>query len=256
MSEPPESQFEPLARKAFAFFPPILNIEHNQWEFRRAAWSEILVVNTKTGAELWIPRRYLGEISSVDEPVTIVGLTKELEFKAGAVWPHSRRVVEIPHAVNDYTPAAVPAPAAPRVAGIRHEASTESRIGRLIAAVVVVSLLACFAIIAVMRNGLVRNVTFTAADQDFLSLTRRDDIHTIARKLGEPAETRWQSEAGELQYCALWYPQRAYYVILMGPERNSARYVGTLDGNWRVVHYVELARGGNTASLLRGLRKF
>jgi hypothetical protein len=45
-------------------------------------------------------------------------------------------------------------------------------------------------------------------------------------------------------------------VVLMGPDRDSAHYIGALDGNWHVIHYVELPGGGNTASLLRALPKF
>ena len=58
------------------------------------------MVNCKTGAEIWISRRFIGEISRIDDPVVIVGLTKELEFKAGSVFPYQRRVIEMPLAVG------------------------------------------------------------------------------------------------------------------------------------------------------------
>jgi hypothetical protein len=61
----------------------------------------VLVRNTKTNEEVSVPRRYLGEISRVDAPVMIVGLLAELEYRAGAVWPAERRVIEMPRAVND-----------------------------------------------------------------------------------------------------------------------------------------------------------
>src|SRR5512141_2863581 len=100
MSGPPIPPLhEPLVHRPFSFYPPILNIAHNEWRLRRSTWSELLVVNAKTGAEVWIPRRFLGEISRVDEPVMIVGLLKELEYKGGSVWPHERRVIEMPRAV-------------------------------------------------------------------------------------------------------------------------------------------------------------
>jgi len=70
------------------------------------------------------------------------------------------------------------------------------------------------------------------------------------------AQDRWRAETGELQYRLLWYPQRAYFVVLMGSDRDAARYLGCLDANWRLVHDVELPGGGSTASLLRALPKF
>src|SRR3954454_16309056 len=92
---------EHLGQRPFSFYPPILNTEHNEWIFRRATWSEILVVNTKTNTEIWVPRRFMGEISRIEEPVMILGLLKELEYKSGQVLPSSRRVIEIPRAVNE-----------------------------------------------------------------------------------------------------------------------------------------------------------
>src|SRR6266404_8988564 len=97
--QPIPPPLEHLGQRPFSFYPPILNIEHNEWIFRRATWSEILVSNTKTSAEVWVSRRYLGDISRVEEPVMILGLNKELEYKTGQLWPAQRRVIEIPRAV-------------------------------------------------------------------------------------------------------------------------------------------------------------
>ena len=257
MSAPPiPPPLEPMARRKFSFFPPILNVEHNEWRFRKATWSEILVVNAKSDLEVWIPRRLVGEASSVDEPVMIVGLLKELEYKAGAVWPHERRVIEMPSVGEMPQPARTGAPGSVSVLDTRGGRSTESRIGRLVGAVLVLGVLLCCLVIFVFRAGPLRNVTFTAADQDFLSLSRTDDYFAVVRKLGPPAEDRWRETGGELQYRALWYPQRSYFVILLGSDRNGARYIGALDRNWRVIHYVELPNGAGTASMLRSLQKF
>ena len=89
------------AARPFSFYPAILNAGHNEWVYRSATWSDVLVRNTKTNEEVSVPRRYLGEISSVDAPVMIVGLLAELEYRAGVVWPAERRVIEMPRAVND-----------------------------------------------------------------------------------------------------------------------------------------------------------
>src|SRR5260370_37758955 len=95
---PPIAQ---LGARPFSFYPAILNIQHNEWIYQGATWSEVLVRNTRTEDEISVPRRYLGEISLVDEPVMIVGLIKELEYKAGVVCPAERRVIEMPRAVNE-----------------------------------------------------------------------------------------------------------------------------------------------------------
>src|ERR1035441_5763954 len=78
MASPPiPPSLDHLTTRPFSFYPPIVNIEHNEWLFRKATWSEILVVNCKSGAEVWISRRLVGEVSRVDDPVLIVGLKQE-----------------------------------------------------------------------------------------------------------------------------------------------------------------------------------
>src|SRR5258708_25542191 len=103
MAVPPAPPpLEQLGPRPFSFYPPIGNIAHNEWLYQRATWSEVLVRNTKTAAEIWVPRRLVGEISRVDEPVMIVGLTKEMEYRGGALWPVVRRVIAIPLAVTEH----------------------------------------------------------------------------------------------------------------------------------------------------------
>src|SRR5438132_7972800 len=102
MAVPPmPPPLEQMGQRPFSFYPPISNIVHNEWLYRRATWSEVLVHNTKTNEEIWVPRRFIGAVSRVDEPVMIVGLAKELEYKAGTLWPVERRVIEMPQAVNE-----------------------------------------------------------------------------------------------------------------------------------------------------------
>src|SRR5580704_14462966 len=145
MASPPiPPPFDDLANRPFSFYPPILNVEHNEWLYRKATWPEILVVNRKTGAEIWIPRRFLGEVSRIDHPVLIVGLVRELEYRAGAVWPYERRVVEMPLAVG--APPAVGPPARERrgpapVVGIRLESHADRRTVKLIGGAVAVSVI-------------------------------------------------------------------------------------------------------------------
>ena len=261
MAVPPiPPPLDQVGQRPFSFYPPILNVAHNQWLFRRATWSEILVHNPGLGLDVWVPRRFLGEVSRVDEPVMIVGLNKELEFKAGSVWPHERRVIQMPRAVN-YGPGSPSTEELPttsaRIEGIRVEASTESRIGRLIGTSLVLALLVCILVVFVVRTSTLRpRITYSVRDQAFLDLSRGDDYYSLVSKLGRPASDRWLSESGELQFRGMSYPDRGYTVILMGDGRASARYIGALDKDWQVIHSVQLQGDSNTSSMLRSLKKF
>jgi hypothetical protein len=262
MASPPiPPSLEHLATRPFSFYPPIIGVEHNEWLFRKATWSEILVVNCKSGAEVWIPRRFMGEVSRVDDPVLIVGLARELEFKGGSVWPYQRRVIEMPMAVGGFPISTSdtsvdrggPAP----IVGIRLETS-DKRIFKLIGGALVVFIGLYVVALNMNRVGEVRqrSVQHTTQDQQFLDLTSRDDYFVVVQKLGPPASDRWQNETKEIQYRALSYPARHYTVILMGPNRSEVRYVGALDDKWTPVHSVELHSGGTTSSLLRSLPRF
>jgi hypothetical protein len=239
------SSLEHLGNRAFSFYPPILNIENNEWFFRRASWAEILVMNSRSKEEIWIPRRFLGEISQIEDPVVIVGLVKELEYREGAVWPHQRRVIEMPLAVGERA-RTLPPPGeslAP-VIGIRTPSVTDSRMGKLVGFTILVGVVA-----SVVAVNVLRQVSLN-------ELTPDDDYATVVRKLGPPAEDHWQSETAAIQFRSLWYPQRAQFVILMGDARSNARYIGRMDAKWNPIHWVPLRAGGSTQSTLRGLKKF
>jgi hypothetical protein len=256
MSVPPiPPPLESLGSRPFSFYPAILNVEHNEWLFRRATWSEVLVLNTKSQVEIWVPRRFLGDLSRVDEPVMILGLRKELEYKAGSVWPSERRVIEMPRAVNDSTPrgtAPEPPGAPPRIVDIRMSTGAESRSVRLIVGVMVAGIVGCVLAVSLFREGPdSRRITYQPVLQSDLGLTGQDDFFAVTRKLGPPGEDRWLSETGEMQYRILRYPNRGLHVILMGSERNRALYIGALDDGYRPVDSVPLVRGGNSLALLR-----
>jgi hypothetical protein len=262
MASPPiPPSLEHLATRPFSFYPPIIGVEHNEWLFRKATWSEILVVNCKSSAEVWIPRRFVGEVSRVDDPVLIVGLARELELKAGSVWPYQRRVIEMPMAVGGFpipppeasTDRGGPAP----IVGIRLETS-DKRIFKLIGGALVVFIGLYVLAVNMNRVGEVRqrSVQYTTKDQQFLDLTSRDDYFVVVQKMGPPATDRWRNESAEIQYRALSYPDRNYTVILMGQNRATVRYIGALDDKWVPVHSVELHSGVTTSSLLRALPRF
>jgi len=255
-SNPPS--LDHLATRPFSFYPPILNIEHNEWLFRKSTWSEILVVHCKSGNEIWIPRRYVGEVSRVDDPVLIVGLIKELEYRGGTVWPYQRRVLEMPIAVGAPALSAPARPPDPALAvEMRVGSATDTRIIKLIGGAVALAIVCVLIGLNLVRVGELRQrVKFTTKDQTYLELSARDDFFAVVQKLGRPVQDRWQTETGAIQYQALSYPDRGYTVILMGGDRKSALYIGTMDNNWTPVHSVDLRAGGTTFAMLRGLKRF
>jgi hypothetical protein len=259
MAVPPiPTPLDHLGERPFSFYPPILNIEHNSWILRRASWSEILVANTGTHQELWVPRQYLRDVSTVDEPVLIVGLTKELEYNAGQLLPHRRRVLEMPAARRDVereigVPEPVDAIPAARSTG---SGGTEKRLGRLIAGALVLGVAGCIVLIGLFRTSREGSrIVYRPIFQADLGLSASDDYQSVIRKLGNPVTDRWQSDKGEMKYRMLEYPDKGYSVVLMGTERDKVLYIGALDGAGRVIDSIRLHGGGDTAGLLRTLNK-
>ncbi|MFN0104129.1 MAG: hypothetical protein ACKV2U_18850 [Bryobacteraceae bacterium] len=253
MSAHPIPELEGLGGRAFSFYPPILNVEHNEWKLCEATWSEILVHNTKDNREIWVPRRFLGAVSRVDEPVMIVGLERELEYTAGLLRTHERRVISMPKGPARSAPMAddaIPTPA--MLSGIRLGDSGESKMGLYILGGIIAVLFVVYGVVSYSRGD---RVEYQAVLQEDLGFTAADDYHAVVRKLGTPASDRWK-EGKDLQYRALGYPDRRFTVILMGTEQNNARYIGALNDDWRPVHTVKHAGQGNTRSLLEGLPRF
>jgi hypothetical protein len=154
MPGPPiPASFESLGRRPFSFYPPIVNVEHNEWILRRANWTDFVVINTKSKDELCVPRRFVGEGALVEEPVMIVGLVKELEYRAqeGLVLPHVRRVIEMPRAVNGPARIAGPPRSAP-VVGIRIEAEPRSKAWRIFVAAAAAAVLICVAVVILVES--------------------------------------------------------------------------------------------------------
>jgi hypothetical protein len=246
---------EALRSQPFSFYPAILNIEHNKWQYRKATWSDVLVVNARTGQEIWIPRRFLGEISRIEDPVVIVGLLKELEYKEGAVWPYRRRVIEMPIAVGAGArspSSAQPIKPAP-VVGIRLESDAESHFFRIVGGALVLGIVAAYVAVNFYRDSVLRpRIAYLAKDRTYVSLTARADNDAVVRNLGAPAHDRWQGPAGGTRYRALSYPDRACTIVLMAADAKDATYIGTLDANWNPVHSVRLPKG-DAGALLRSL---
>lgn len=268
MSEPIMPPVDELKGRPFSFYPPILNITHNEWTLKEATWSEMLVSNTKMHLEVAVPRRYFGQVSQVEEPVMIVGLNRELEYQTGAIWPTERKVLAMPGKVLPMPRKKGEASDEPKSPGAFKsitglgDSGTDSRISRMIltifGAVVFVGIL----VWALVEFTPAARPTFVAKDQAYLELTRDDDFHAVVRKLGAPSLDRFKSTEGEIHYRALTYNGRGYVIILMGTEREQVRYIGTLSHSgdtkkdWQPMHYVEFAKGATTVSMLRTLPKF
>ncbi len=244
--------------RPFSFYPPILNVEHNQWVYVESTWSEMKVRNTGSAEELWIPRRYVGEVSQVDDPVMIVGLNHELSHKGGIVTPHRRTLLSMPRTTH------IPAPLSPALSAPpprskprRTESATEKSVGRLIMIALVVAISATFLTVMLTRDRHAGGrVSYEAVLQAELGLSAADDYFAVVRKLGEPRNDRWRSESGEQQYRALDYPDLGVTVLLMGADRDRVFYIGAKDEEWRNVHTVKLPGDSNTDSILRSLERF
>ena len=229
-----------LRHGRFSFFPAIVGVQHNEWILRRASWTDIVVANAKSSEEICIPRRFVGEISSIEAPYRIVGLIKELEYREGVVLPHRRVVIEMPRAVNDFSrsslrPTAYAGPAA--VVAIRPELDGESRLRRVLRGSVAAGFLACLAVIFVVRDAhLGSGFDWASASPRVPNLSVHDNYDSVVKKLGSPASDRWlESRTGPGGYRRLWYPRRGVTVILNGATSDSARYAGVLNRNGEII---------------------
>ena len=253
---PPIAQ---LGARPFSFYPAIRSIRHNEWLYESATWSEVLVRNTGSNESISIPRRYVGDISSVEAPVMIVGLLAELEYRAGAVCPAKRRVIQMPMAVNDAVAlrrAPVHTEPAP-VIGIRLEDGGRSRMPKIVLAGVALGLAGCVLAISLFRGGLIASRAFYyPMAQQGLDLTAADNYDAVLRSLGAPARDAWQSDAQGRDFHILWYGRHRVYVVLMGHSAGEMRYIGALDRNWRPLHTVTVPGLGSSYALLASLHRF
>jgi hypothetical protein len=146
-----------LAARPFSFYPAIAGIAHNEWRLRKTTWQDWLVENSRTHEELSIPRRFVGDISSTDHPVVIVGLLRELRSVDGVALPFERRVIEMPLAVgaeNDPQPAPRGKPAP--VIGIRLESRRPNRIFQLVGGALALAIFIYFATANLIRTAAAR----------------------------------------------------------------------------------------------------
>jgi hypothetical protein len=252
---PMPTPLQHLGGRRFAFYPPIRNVEHNEWLYRRATWSECVVVNTVSGEEVCVPRIFLGEVSLMDEAVMVVGLHRELELRSGAIIPRRRTVIEFPVTVDEGRAAPRSQHLAP-VINIRLEPKPEVRAWKWIGVAAVLGAVAFTIAADVARQGQwhQRGDIFRGY-RSYMQLGPDDTYASTIRKLGPPARAG-SSQAGDRVFRSLAYPTRRYSVILMGSGDGEARYIGTLDPHGRILDAVHLRDGASAESLLNsaGLR--
>jgi len=250
---------EDLGDRLFSFYPPILNIEHNEWHLKKCEWSEVLVENARMGVELWVPRTWLGEVSKVEEPHVIVGLKREVEYKGGALVPYHRRVIGMP---RPHAALPVPIHEMPRMPTaadeLRSSVGGESNMMKTLGIVLVAALVLVVAAVGLSR---LRNdggtVSYKALEQRNIDLTYNSTYFDVVQKFGAPEDDRWRPGGGERRVRALVYKKEGLIVLLMGPDQNNdARYIGAKDLEWRNVHTVTLPGGATTDATLSSLQKF
>jgi len=250
---------EQLGHRPFSFYPAIQNIQHNEWQFSRARADEIQVINTKSQQELWIPRGFLSGVSSIEEPVVIVGLLKELECREGVVIPHVRRVIEIPRAVNDvprpWLNAPHPGQLAP-VVGIRVESGAESQKSRKLLGAVAAGILTCIVGMVIFRDATAgsRARFFGVSSRLSLPFVANDDYESVISRIGYPESNHSRVLPDGSAFYLMRYPDRGFIVVLLGGDRTQASYLGALGRGGRVVHSVTLPNGHDSAGLLIRVR--
>jgi hypothetical protein len=253
---PLPTPLQQLGGRRFSFYPPIRNIDHNEWLYRRSTWSESVVVNMRSGDEVCIPRMFIGEVSITEDPVIIVGLTRELEWNEGVVVPHQRRVIELPVAVNDMRPGPVRQSRPAQVVNIRLEPKREFAAAKWVGVVLALGAVAFTIVASVARQAQTHLHTdlFRAA-QPYQQFGPGDDYFSIVAKLGVPAKDRSITANGRV-YRMLTWPDRNYSVVVAGSTAVGGRYAGTIDLHGRVLHAAPFVDGSTSEPVLRAMPAF
>ena len=249
--------FERLEGRCFAFHPPIRKIDSNEWTYRKATWSEILVRNMATGRDLSIPRRFLGEAIGTDRAVCIVGLREQLEWQGGTVMPAHPRVIEMPRraweGASPRRPRQEPAP----VIGIRLEPRKESRASRLAGGAVALGVMGCLALVGYSLEGgeAHRRAMVTSLDHTYLVLGASDNFSRVVQTLGVPDADRWTLTPAGDRLHVLSYSDRGFRAVLLAAG-DSEQYIGSVNLRGRILQAVLLPDGSASNGLLHGLDEY
>lgn len=248
--------FERLEGRRFAFHPPIGKVASNEWIFRCATWSEIVVRNVATGRDLSVPRRFLSEASPVDRPARIVALREQLEYQAAEVRPARKRVIEMPRAEQSSVALEKRVGVAP-VIGIRLEPRRESKASRLAGGAVALGVMGCLALVGYSLEGERphRRAIVTSVGQTYLLLTANDSYQSVVKHLGVPnGDQRVIVPSGDRLHL-LNFSDRGFRAVLKTTGA-SEYYVGSVDSGGRALHTVLLPSGVLSSELLHQLQDF
>jgi hypothetical protein len=239
------------ADRSFSLYPPILGIARNEWRFRRATWSEFVIVNTHSGEEACIPRSFIGDVSA-NAPMVIVGLKREMEWRDGLAVPYRRPVVELPVAVNDFVPATRHSRPAP-VVNIRLESRAPVNNGRKAVVLVMLGVVASAILADIARPGDFRDrIEAMRVGRAWQQLKPGDDYAAVVAKLGAPAAQRTYVETGGRVFRSLDYPRRHFTAVLEGQTESEARYLGSMDARGRILGTAAVS----DANLLHSIPRF
>jgi len=237
--------------RSFSFYPAIHGVAHNEWRFRRANWSDFVVVNTQSGEEACIPRSFVTDVSA-NAPTVIVGLRREMEWRDGKAIPYRRPVVELPLAVNDYRPALRVSHPAP-VVSIRLETPAPARRGRKAVVFVMFSMLASVMAAGFFGPAEWRNrIDGIRWSRSWQQLNPHDDYAGVVSILGEPSAVRNFIQPDGRVARSLDYPRRHFTAVLEGPTEADARYVASLDPRGQILGNVP----DSVASMLHSIPRF
>jgi hypothetical protein len=158
--------------------------------------------------------------------------------------------VAVPLAVNDSRTASSGSTHLAPVINIRLEPKPEARAWKWIGVAVVLGAVASTILANIAWQSQPRmRADFFRSYRPWLQLTADDDYASAVRKMGAPLSVH-SSQSGDRTFQSLVYPKRRYSVILMGPTRDAARYIGTIDAHGRVIDALRLRDGSNSEPLL------
>jgi hypothetical protein len=246
--------FERLGGRRFSFYPAILRVPSNEWTFRHATWNEVMVRNAANGRDLWISRRFLGELSENDSPILVVSLLEKLELRDGGVYPCRPRVIEMP--LSDASPVGERAAPAP-VISIRLEGKNETRASRMAGGAVALGVLGCLAVVGYSLEGgnVRRGAVVASLDKTYLALNGADTYPSVVQALGAPDRERWVVTPSGNRIRLLDYPDRGFQAVLVPQLGGPDRYAGSVDERGHILQSVVMPRGGLSTPILRDLQE-
>ena len=142
-----------------------------------------------------------------------------------------------------------------QVVGIRVESSAESQKSRKLMGAVAAGILTCVVGMVIFRDATAGSRARFFGNRHRLALpfTAADDYESVVGRIGYPDSTRSRPSPDGSVFYLLRYPDRGFTVVLLGPERAQASYIGAIGRGGRVIHSVTLPDGRNSAALLAPL---